>query len=69
MAFFHMEMRLALVKFPCALNDFRRALISRFPFEIFYELRLKVFSFTRYFPASKTPQIGAGGLAAITKRT
>jgi plasmid stabilization system protein ParE len=24
--------------FPCALDDFRRALIRRFPFEIFYEL-------------------------------
>ena len=23
--------------FPCALDDFRRALIRRFPFEIFYE--------------------------------
>jgi len=54
--------------FPCALDDFRRALIRRFRLKFFTNRLLKVSLFTPYFIAPKTPESGAGGLATMTER-
>src|SRR5688500_19828126 len=45
--------------YPAAIDEFRRAPIRRFPFEIFYELTVDSILSTRYFTAHKIHKSGA----------